>query len=96
MVLKGLPGPFNPFSIYVTHKSNQLRYSKFKTQLQSFEDTEKCQHNLSDKNVMKLNNSFSKTTTKESDIEQELTFFTRRGKERIVSVCSDNYKKNRQ
>ena len=66
MVLKGLPSTFNPFSIYVTHSSKELTFSEFKTQLRSFEDTDKYHQNSKDHNVMKLTNSFSKMSNEVS------------------------------
>ena len=52
IVLKELPSTFNPFSIYVTHSSKELTFSEFKTQLRSFEDTDKYHQNSNDDNVM--------------------------------------------
>lgn len=40
MVLKGLLENFNPFSIYATHSSKELQLLEFKTQLESFENTQ--------------------------------------------------------
>ena len=39
MMLKNLPRHFNLFSIYVTHSNKELMFSKFKTELHSFEET---------------------------------------------------------
>ena len=66
MVLKGLPRTFNAFSIYVTHSSKGVTFSEFKTQLRSFEDTDKYHQNSNDDNVMKLTNSFSKMSNEVS------------------------------
>ena len=66
MILKGLPRIFNSFSIYVIHSSKELTFSKFKTQLRSFEDTDKYHQNSNDDNVMKLTNSFSKMSNEVS------------------------------
>ena len=90
MILKGLPGTFNPFSIYVTHSSKELTFSKLKTQLQSFEDTDKYHHNSNDDNVMKFTTSFSKVTT------NEVSCFTSNGKGYLAKICPNNPKKNKQ
>ena len=66
MVLKGLPRTFVAFSIYVTHSNKELTFSKFKTQLRNFEDTDKYHQNSNDNNVMKLTNSFSKVSNEVS------------------------------
>ena len=70
MILKGLPDTFNSFLIFVTHGSKELTFSEFKTQLWSFEDTDKYRHNSNDDNVMKLTNSFF-----ESDNKRSIVFY---------------------
>ena len=89
MVLKGLPSTFNPFSIYVTHSNKELTFSKFKTQLQSFEDTDKYHQNSNDDNVMKLTNSFSKRSN-------EVSCFKCSGKGHVAKICPNNFKKNKK
>ena len=89
MVLKGLRNTFNPFSIYVTHSSKELTFSEFKTQLRSFEDTDKYHQNSNDDNVMKLPNSFSK-------MSNEVSCFKCYGKGHIAKICPNNFKKNKK
>ena len=89
MVLKGLPRTFNAFSIYVTHSSKEQTFSEFKTQLRSFEDTEKYHQNSNDDNVMKLTNSFSK-------MSNEVSCFKCNGKGHIAKICPNNFKKNKK
>ena len=86
MVLRGLPGTFNAFSIYVTHSSKELTFSEFKTQLRSFKDTDKYHQNSNDDNVMKLTNSFSK-------ISNEVSYFKCNGKGHVAKICPNNFKK---
>ena len=89
MVLKGLPRTFNAFSIYVTHSSKELTFSECKTQLRSFEDTDKYHQNSNDDNVMKLTNSFSK-------MSNEVSCFKCNGKGHVVKICPNNFKKNKK
>ena len=89
MVLKGLPRTFNAFSIYVTHSSKELTFSEFKTQLRSFEDTDKYHQNSSDDNVLKLTNSFSK-------MSNEVSCFKCNGKGHVAKICPNNFKKNKK
>ena len=89
MVLKGLPRTFNAFSIYVTHSSKELMFSKFKMQLRSFEDTDKYHQNSNDDNVMKLINSFSK-------MSHEVSCFKYNGKGHVAKICPNNFKKNKK
>ena len=89
MVLKGLPSTFNPFSIYVTHSSKELTFSEFKTQLRSFEDTDKYHQNSNDDNVIKLTNLFSKMRNK-------VSYFKCNGKGHVAKICPNNFKKNKK
>ena len=89
MVLKGLPRTFNAFSIYVTHSSKELTFFEFKTQLGSFEDTDKYHQNSTDDNVMKLTNSFSKMSNK-------VSCFKCNGKGHVAKICPNNFKKNKK
>ena len=89
MVLKGLPGTFNAFSIYVTHSSKELMFSELKTQLRSFEDTDKYHQNSNDDNVMKLTNSFSK-------MSNEVSCYKCNGKGHVAKICPNNFKKNKK
>ena len=89
MVLKGLPRTFNAFSIYVTHSSKVLTFSEFKTQLRSFEDSDKYHQNSNDDNVMKLTNSFSK-------MSNEVSCFKCNGKGHVEKICPNNFKKNKK
>ena len=89
MVLKGLPRTFNAFSIYLTHSSKELTFSVFKTQLRSFQDTDKYHQNSNDDNVMKLTNSSSKMSNKVSCFECN-------GKGHVAKICPNNFKKNKK
>ena len=89
MVLKGLLRTFNAFSIYVTHSCKELTFSEFKTQLRSFEDTDKYHQNSNANNVMKLTNSFSK-------MNNEVSSFKFNGKGHVAKICPNNFKKNKK
>ena len=89
MVLKGLSRTFNAFSLYVTHSSKELTFSEFKTQLRSFEDTDKYHQNSNDDNVMKLTNAFSK-------MSNEVSCFKCNGKGDVAKICPNNFKKNKK
>ena len=89
MVIKGIPSIFNSFSIYVTHSSKELTFSKFKMQLRNFEDTDKYHQNSNYDNVMKIINSFSK-------MSNEVSCFKCNGKERVAKICPNNFKKNKK
>ena len=65
MVLKGLPDTFSSFSIYMNHNNKDLTFSKFKTQFEVLKIPKKYRQNSSNDKIMKLINSFSKTTSKE-------------------------------
>ena len=52
MILKGLSDTFYSFSMYVAHDNLEQTFSEFKSQLRSFEDTEKYHHYL---NCYKIN-----------------------------------------
>ena len=69
--------------------SKELRFSEFKTQLRSFEDTDKYHQNLNEDNVMKLTNSFSKTNN-------EVSCFKCNGKGHVAKICPNNFKKNKK
>ena len=73
----------------MTHSSKELTFSEFKTQLRSFEDTNKYHQNLNDDNVMKLTNSFSK-------MSNEVSCFRCYGKEHAAKICPNNFKKNKK
>ena len=88
MVLKGQPRTFNAFSIYVTHSSKELTFSEFKTQLRSFEDTDKYNQNSNDDNV-KLTNSFLK-------MSNEVSCFKCNEKGHVAKICPNNFKKNKK
>ena len=89
MALKGLPRTFNAFSIYLTHSSKELTFSEFKTQLRSFQDTDKYHQNSNDDNVMKLTNSSSKMRNK-------VSCFKCNGKGHVAKICPNNFKKNKK
>ena len=89
MVLKGLPRTFNAFSIYVTHSSKELTFSELKTQLRSFEDTDKYNQNSNDDNVMKLTISFLK-------MNKEVSCFKCNGKGHVAKIFPNNFKKNKK
>ena len=84
-----LPRTFNAFSIYVPHSSKELTFSKFKMQLQSFENLEKYHKNSNDDNVMKLTNSFSK-------MSNEVSCFKCNRKGHATKICLNNFKKNKK
>ncbi|PIK36609.1 hypothetical protein BSL78_26554 [Apostichopus japonicus] len=55
MILRGLPDSFKPFAIHITQSNDEITFTKFKSKLRSFEETEKFRvesHDKSD-NVMK-------------------------------------------
>ncbi len=41
MILKGLPEAYKPFVVHVTQSTNEITFAMFKSQLKSFEETEK-------------------------------------------------------
>ena len=66
-----------------------ISFSKFKTQLRSFEDTDKYHQNSKDHNVMKLTNSFSK-------MSNEVSCFKCDGKGHVAKICPNNFKKKKK
>jgi hypothetical protein len=41
MLLKGLPDSYKPFVVHITHSTSEITFAMFKSQLKSFEETEK-------------------------------------------------------
>ena len=60
MVLKGLPNNFKTFSAIVVQRDKEMTFSEFKTQLRSYEESEKSRNEKNEDNVMttKINEKF--------------------------------------
>ena len=71
----------------MTHSRKELTFSEFKTQLRSFENTDKYHQNSNDDNVMKSTNSFFK-------MSNEVPCFKCDGKGHVAKICPNNFKKN--
>lgn len=54
MILKGLPETHKPFAIYTTQSSEEITFTQFKSNLQSYEETEKYDNNPKSDNMMKV------------------------------------------
>lgn len=52
MILKGLPETYKPFAIHTTQSSEEI--TQFKSNLRSYEETEKYDNNPKSDNVMKV------------------------------------------
>ena len=60
MVLKGLPNNFKTFSAIAVQRDKEMTFSEFKTQLRSYEESEKSRNEKNEDNVMttKVNEKF--------------------------------------
>lgn len=54
MILKGLPEAYKPFTIHTTQSSEDLTFTQFKSNLRSYEETEKFDNKIKSDNVMKV------------------------------------------
>ncbi|XP_060907353.1 uncharacterized protein LOC132984488 [Labrus mixtus] len=54
MILKGLPETYKPFAIHTTQTSEELSFTQFKSNLRSYEETEKFDNKPKSDNVMKV------------------------------------------
>lgn len=54
MFLKGLPESYKPFAVHTTRSSEELMFTKFKSNLRSYEETEKFDSKPKSDNVMKV------------------------------------------
>ncbi|XP_076741663.1 uncharacterized protein LOC143419316 [Maylandia zebra] len=54
MILKGLPETYKPFAIHTTQSSEDLTFTQFKSNLRSYEETEKFDNKVKVDNVMKV------------------------------------------
>ena len=53
MILKGLPESYKPFAVHITQSTNEFSFTTFKSQLKSFEETEKFATRSSGDQIMK-------------------------------------------
>ena len=54
MILKGLPDSYKPFVVHITQSTSEITFAMFKSQLKSYEETEKFNCKPKTDQVMKL------------------------------------------